>query len=586
MIHVLNASTERQANLKRVTACNRTEAINGEYLLDFEAILDDRLLQLVSDASMFELEGDYFDSNKVTWLSNEDGSKTIKIESEHVSYRLNDPDYNMEYFASTGTAYAVLSEILDGTGFTAGAVEYSGNITYSIQEAKSRRQMLTEFTELVDGELVFDKFEISIVSHRGSTESKPVLKDRNVKVVSKVINKKELDSEGNPKVSYGCDPTYLPQDTYNLGDDIVLLQGDLGIAEALRVVKVEYNPYDRSQSRFTFSNEVNGLENSVYKIITESVSKDKLYYGCRIGPENGFEVIRSDNTSRAFFRSDAFKIQKGDGGGENWDDVFYIDEDGNIIMQGSIAILNVNGDSTIIDSYGIDPKYLDYSKNLVWNSGFEVFNNETFKPFHWSAGVCSPDSSFYGSHSLKLEPSELTRQSWAASISPDWIGRKIVRMSFYANFVVDFKIRVVDIGTWIASGGTIIRYYTLTHDDGVTTGTELQYTGANGWEDSRITLTFDTDEFTGVDTRFAIEIENVDTIGDIYIDGMMMHPDFTEKWPQLYKAGPRSTTFVNAGDAYTDSDSMSATEPVREYNKLVISDTEPADKTVAWLDIS
>lgn len=446
--------------------------------------------------------------------------------------------------------------------------------------------MLNEFVALIDGELEFNQFEISIVEHRGSTDSKPVLKDRNVKVVGKTINKKELDDNGDPKISYICDPTYLPKDTYSLGDDIVLLQKDLGIAEALRVVKIEYNPYDPSQSRFTFSNEINGLENSVYKIITESVSKDKLYYGCRIGPENGFEVIRSDNTSRAFFRSDAFVIQKGDGTGDNWDNVFHIDGEGNIIMQGAIQILDTDGTGTIIDNYGIDPKYLDYSKNLVWNSGFEVFNKDTFKPFHWSGGTCSPDSSFYGSHSLKLTPSQLTRQSWAASIDPDWIQRQVVRVSLYANFTVDFKIRVVDLGSWVDSGGALIQYYNLTHADGITTGTELEYTGSNGWEDSRITFTFDADEFAGASVRFALEIENVDTLGDIYIDGIMMHPDFTGKWPQLYKPGPRSTSFDNAGDAYTDSDSMSATNPTPEYNKLVISATEPDDKTVGWLDIS
>ena len=404
-------------------------------------------------------------------------------------------------------------------------------------------------------------------------------------MITKTVNKRDLDELGNPKTSYGCTPTYLPIDTYSLGDDVVLLQKELGLAEALRIVKIEYNPYDRSQTNLTFSNYFNGLGNSVYKIITDSVIKDKLYNGCRIGPEYGFEVIRSDNMSRAFFRSDGFKIQQGDGTGENWDDVFYIDGDGNIIMQGAIKILSIDGTGTIIDQYGIDPKFLDYSKNLVWNSSFEIFDSAN-KPFHWSGGVSSADSSFYGSRSLKIANSVITRQHWAASIDPDWISRQVVRVSFYANFVVDFKVRVVDLGTWVASGGAVIQYYELTHADGVTINTELAYSGANGWEDSRITFTFDSDEFLDSTARFALEFENVDTVGDVYIDGVMMHPDFTGKWAQLYKNGPRSESLVNAGDAYTDSPPLTAASPSIEYNKVVISATAPDDLSSGWVDIS
>jgi len=585
MIKVLNASYERVAILKNVLSCSLKEELNGAYTLDFEVVLDDKVLNLVTEASYFEVNEDYFETNKIQWVANENGSKTVKIGADHISYKLNEADYNLEYYAQTGTPTFILNDILDGTGFTAGTVEFTDPVTFSIQEKKSRRLTLMEFVASLEGEVIFNKFEIGIVSHRGSSDPKPVLKDRNVKVISKTINKRKLDDDGNPITSYGCTPTYLPNDTYVIGDDVVLLQKELGLAEALRVVKIEFNPYDRSQTKLTFANYFNGLENSVYKIITDSVVKDKIYNGCRIGPEYGFEVVRSDNLSRAFFRSDGFKIQQGDGGGVNWDDVFYIDGDGNLIMQGAIKILSIDGTGTIIDEYGIDPKFLDYSKNLVWNSSFEI-SDATDKPFHWSGGVCSGDSSFYGSKSLKLEPTDITRQHWAASIDPDWLDRQVIRASFYANFVVDFKVRVVDLGTWVATAGVTKQYYELTSEDGLTTGTELSYSGSNGWEDSRITFTFDSDEFADASARFALEFENVDALGDIYIDGVMMHPDFTGKWAQLYKNGPRSESLVNAGDAFTDSPPLSASVPTQEYNKVVISDTAPDDLTVGWVDIS
>ena len=169
MIKILNGSYERV-----VIACSKKEELNGSYTLDFEVILDDKVLSLVTEASYFEVDNDYFETNKILWSANEDGSKTVKIEADHVSYKLNDASYNLEYFAQTGTPTFVLGEILSGTGFSVGTVDLTDPVSFSIQEKKSRRLTLMEFIASIDGEVVFDKFTIGIVSHRGSSDPKPV----------------------------------------------------------------------------------------------------------------------------------------------------------------------------------------------------------------------------------------------------------------------------------------------------------------------------------------------------------------------------------------------------------------------------
>lgn len=232
-------------------------------------------------------------------------------------------------------------------------------------------------------------------------------------------------------------------------------------------------------------------------------------------------------------------------------------------------LIKGNNAETVINEYGINPKFLDYSKNLIWNSSFEVADSSN-KPYFWvtpglTPAISSADSVFYGTKSLKIPSGAKTWQSWAARIKPWWIQNQVVRVSMYANFVQNFKVRVVDIGTWQESTGAVVRYYLLTDSSGSTgspitgddgAGSELQFTGSNGWEDSRITLTFDSDQYpsdsgTNNITAFALEIENVDT-GDIYIDGVMTHVDFTGKWAQLYKDGPRSVSVVDIGDYWTD----------------------------------
>ena len=565
MITVLDASYTRLANLKKVITAKKTEAINGEYTLDFEVMLEDKWLTYITADSVFEVDNDYFDMGLFQLIAEADGKKLVKIEADHVSYRLNDSDYNLDYATYTGTGTEVLTQILSGTGFTVGTVFDNSEVTYSAQEPKSRRQVLMEFVATLEGELSFNKFEISIVAQRGSSDPKPVLKGRNVKVVSKKINKRNLDDEGKPAISYECTPTYLPSDTYSLGDNIVLMQRDFAIAEALRFVKFSYNPYDRSDVTMVFANYTNGLEDSIYRIETESVIKDNIYNGCRIGPTYGFEVVRSDNLSRAFFRSDGLKIQKGDGTGVNWDDVFYVDGEGNLIMTGSIYILNTDGTGTIVDSYGIDPIYLDYFKNMVYNSSFELLD-DSGDPLYWEGtGTATQDSNFKGSSSLALDPSEYMIQTTSAIINPEWYEEEQTRVSFHRK-LGSVKIEVYDV--------TNDSYFTLTDEDG-NTGLSITTPATTNWQDSRYSVSFVPNE-SGHETCVAYKLKftNEHISETSYIDCVMVAPDFTGKWPQLYKDGPKS---------------LNITEISNGTEILVQTATPPAPDdplTTLWFDIN
>lgn len=63
---------------------------------------------------------------------------------------------------------------------------------------------------------------------------------------------------------------------------------------------------------------------SLAKSLNDYLKTDTLYHGIRITTKNGFEAIRSDKYARAYFNSDTFAMQVGDGNG-NWTDVLYFD---------------------------------------------------------------------------------------------------------------------------------------------------------------------------------------------------------------------------------------------------------------------
>lgn len=323
VIFILDGSLNTQGVIKSVITATREEELNGSNTLEFEATLDDKLTSLVSETSIFMVSDDYYDLAYMKKSTDEDGENLVEIQAEHVSYRLNNEEFDIEFFTEMGTPTYIFGKLLEGTPFTVGTVELTEEVVYSVQQTMSRRQAVMEFGAYVAADLIFDKFVISLVAHRGSVTPKPTMVGKNVETLSKTVDKRKKDENGNIFVNYTCKPYFLPGDMYELGDNIRLIHPSLSIDLALRLVSIATNPYDPMATTIQFSSGENGLAKSLYRINYDKVVLDQSYNGARIGPQYGFESVRNDKKARAYFRSDGMKFQTGDGTGENWTDRLY-----------------------------------------------------------------------------------------------------------------------------------------------------------------------------------------------------------------------------------------------------------------------
>lgn len=335
-IKILNASLVEQDTIDFVLGAQRFESINGDNGLNFSLPLDSAVTAIINSTNVIGYGTDYFDIAKYTKGQNGGGIPIVQVECEHISYRLNNSAYDKDYFTEIGTPNAVLTKILEGTGFSVGTVEFSTTLTYSAQQKMSRRGLLMEFIALLGGEGVFNGFTISIVAQRGSTTPKDLTATQNITVLSKAMDKRTLDDSGNPTVSYQC-AIYNP--TAMAVGDVVTLSADLlEIDVTLRIVRVAYNPYDDSEIEIEIGNYVNALEDDLYRIETDMVAKGAKYYGARISAENGFESIRNDNKARAVFNADLFSMQAWDDALSAWKDKLYFDPvTGKYIFDGELS---------------------------------------------------------------------------------------------------------------------------------------------------------------------------------------------------------------------------------------------------------
>jgi hypothetical protein len=253
--------------IKNTITAELIEKLNSEYTMNFEAILDQKLNSFINDTSMFEVDDDYFDMAMLDKVSNDDGTYTVSAETEHISYRLNDEDYNVESFDQRGTPTDILNSILAGTGFKAGTVEFSASTRY-VTGAVSRRELLMQFATKMGGELVFKKFQISLVKHRGSTQRRPFVKGLNVRILSQHIDKRNRKANGDFEVSYTSEPISLGRGDFFLGDDVKLMDRNLSMFEDLRIVSITYDPTSDVNLRLEFAKEPSqwygsGIENNV-----------------------------------------------------------------------------------------------------------------------------------------------------------------------------------------------------------------------------------------------------------------------------------------------------------------------------------
>ncbi len=323
-IKILNNMLVEQGTIQSVLSSSMTEGINSDKILRFSAFLKG-INQLITGTNIAEVNDDYYDIIEYKKGQNNKGIMTVDVDCEHISYRLNNPEYNLEYFTWMGTPAFILGKILEGTGFTVGTINFTNTMTYSAQEAKSRRQILMEFVALLGGEVDFNKFTVSILTQRGSSAPKDLLAGRNIEVLSKTYSKREKDSNNNPLVSYECQ--LINPMPISLGDVVTIDYESLDINVQLRVVILTTDPYNKYLTAFEIGNFYPSLADDAYRIETKTLAKDKIYNGTRIGPTYGFEAVRSDKKARAYFNSTNMAFQAGDGTGQNWTNKLYYDFD-------------------------------------------------------------------------------------------------------------------------------------------------------------------------------------------------------------------------------------------------------------------
>ncbi|MNI28098.1 Prophage endopeptidase tail [compost metagenome] len=302
------------------------EQINGAYTLKFSVLLDDDKSQYIQVGNFAEVEDQYFNIVHHRRTRAEDGSVIIAVECEQVGYDLLFTVFEGG-FIHTGTPAALLSMALDGTGFTTGTVQPTGLISVELKENIDARAVVRTIAEQCSGELYYDKYTVSILNRRGQDRGILFSLGKNLRGIVKDVN----GQSGEVLTAYEVDvvelrtlPEFEGLEEFELGDTVQVDDEELDINEAQRIIQYSYSPKRRINSKVVIANYIKGIQDSIYRIQTTTVGKDKWMYGVKIGPDEGVVIERYDKLARSKWNADEFRMQKGDGSG-NYTDALYFD---------------------------------------------------------------------------------------------------------------------------------------------------------------------------------------------------------------------------------------------------------------------
>ena len=216
-----------------------TESLNGEQTLKFVVLPDD--IDKIATSTLIEFEGQYYDPASLRRTGNATAA-VAEVMAEHVTYRLNRPEYNVQSLNLGGTYANVLARVLAGTDFTPGTTP-TGTIDTTVIENVSRREALNTAAELMNGEIEYNGWTVNVVAHRGSSTRIDLMGTGNVSAVE--VTEDLITGE----TIYTVD--LIRRGTLCCGDEVRLTFQPFDIDAETRIISIKRNPYKDTDCSIT-----------------------------------------------------------------------------------------------------------------------------------------------------------------------------------------------------------------------------------------------------------------------------------------------------------------------------------------------
>lgn len=364
MIDFYNSSGQMLGTTsKKISGLIITEELERGWVANVELPLNHPCAQYVNEENSVKIDGQMYDIVAITEYTGE--QNLISFECEHRSYRLN--DVMVESFTNLGTAANTLSKLLQGTSFTAGSVPTTGTEAFSIADPVTIRNAIYQLAYVHNWEVKWDNNVVNLVVRLGADRGKVFEYTRDLKNITRTIDKRQKDDNGNYKATYEIEVVSLfrsgqgdVNDYFELGDNVTVKDSISNRTFNTRIVKYERDLINPTNDRIELNSFVGDIYDDTINLITDidsnfsdingnitnmtaeiakSLKNGQRYNNVSISTADGFKAERASDGLKVLMNAyDCFKIQKSDGSY-----IFYVDDSGQAVTKGSFTTELVNG---------------------------------------------------------------------------------------------------------------------------------------------------------------------------------------------------------------------------------------------------
>lgn len=236
MIEIYNSAGTLQCSFPRVLSASLCDKLSGERTLSF-SVLASRS-QLLRVGMTAKLDGQFYNivrvSKKITG-----GFPVTTAQCEHITYLLNEEQYNLVTFVFEGTPADGMTQLLSGTPFSVGVIEATGRVecAFTDQSPLSRRSALMRFIDACGCEVEYDGYKINLRKHRGSTVRESLMDGENVTDLTVTIDSRENTQSYEISLFKMAD--------LQAGDEVNITYTPMGVNVDTRIISIEYDPFYR-----------------------------------------------------------------------------------------------------------------------------------------------------------------------------------------------------------------------------------------------------------------------------------------------------------------------------------------------------
>ena len=236
MIEIYNSAGTLQCSFPRVLSASLCDKLSGERTLSF-SVLASRS-QSLSVGMTAKLDGQFYTvvrvAKKITG-----GFPVTMAQCEHITYLLNEEQYNLVTFVFEGTPADGMTQLLSGTPFSVGVIEATGRVecAFTDQSPLSRRSALMRFINACGCEVEYDGYKINLRRHRGSTVRKSLMDGENVTDLAVTIDSRENTQSYEISLFKMAD--------LQAGDEVNITYTPMGVNVDTRIISIEYDPFYR-----------------------------------------------------------------------------------------------------------------------------------------------------------------------------------------------------------------------------------------------------------------------------------------------------------------------------------------------------